>query len=203
MKDRAAEAQPLFLQQAEKAYMANTDADIDAYYAAAQARDNELKNYEKSLEAYNNQYSIAQNAFKDERELDYNKFSDNRDFWAKQYWNEQEQEDWEKEFKLAKSSGVSSGGRRRGSSKSYNNSYSDNYNSKIDDTKKFEGNSVTDDWLRDHGKVAVRDTEKNIKNAYAKGNLTLVEADFLINYYQNQKNKKQFEYVKGRGKQIK
>ena len=100
MKENAENAKPLFYEQARKTYMENTDADIDAFNAALSAKKDELSEYSKRADAYNNQYQMAQKRYSDNRDFDYNKYSDNREFWAQQYHNEQQQANYNKEYQL-------------------------------------------------------------------------------------------------------
>ena len=100
MRDSAANAQPLFMQQAQEAYKANNDRLQNMYEAAANARNDELKEYANRADAYNNQYNMAQKQYADNRDYDYKKFSDNRDFKYNQEQRAQEQSNIEKEYQF-------------------------------------------------------------------------------------------------------
>ena len=100
MKDNVQNAEPLFMEQAQNAYMANNDALKNMYQAAADARNDELEAYGNRANAYDNQYSMAQKRYSDTRDFDYNKYNDNREFWSTQYKNEQDQANTDAEYQF-------------------------------------------------------------------------------------------------------
>ena len=102
LQENAANAQPLFYQMAQNAYMAENDALMNQYQAAAAARNDELENYGRRADAYNNQYALAAQRYGDERDFDYTKYGDNRNFWASQYDKSNEQSNFNKELTLKK-----------------------------------------------------------------------------------------------------
>ncbi|MBR1763488.1 MAG: hypothetical protein IJ731_09025 [Eubacterium sp.] len=100
LREGAENAMPLFMEQAQKAYMANSDADINALNAGISARKDEINDYANRANAYNNQYDMAQKVYSDSRDFDYSKYTNNREYWAKEYQQEQEQANKEAEYQL-------------------------------------------------------------------------------------------------------
>ncbi len=91
-------AQPYFMEMAQEAYKADNDRLNNAYGAAASARDDELAQFTKQADAYNDKSKFAQQQYSDERSFDYNKYNDNRNFWANQYEFEQQSDNFNKEL---------------------------------------------------------------------------------------------------------
>ena len=92
LRESVNDAQPAFYQQ-------GLDTIKSQYQAAADARNDELENYGKQADAYNNQYAMAQKRYSDLRDFNYNKFNDSRDFWANQYKFEQDSSNFNAELK--------------------------------------------------------------------------------------------------------
>ena len=78
-------AQPAFLQGAQQAYMAQQDQFVNAYNAAANAREAELADYKNAVSAYNDRMNLAQQRYRNERDFGYNAYKDNRDYYADRY----------------------------------------------------------------------------------------------------------------------
>ena len=91
-------AQPGFYNAARQAYMAENDRLNNMYSATAAARDAELEQYQKQVDAYNNRYQMAQQRYADERDFGYNQYKDTRNYNASQYEFAQKQEQFDSEL---------------------------------------------------------------------------------------------------------
>ncbi len=101
IKDNVLNAQPYFMEMAQEAYKADNDRLNNMYNAAASARDDELTEFGRQADAYNERNKLAQQQYTDSRNFNYNKYNDNRNYWSKQYEFEQSTDNFNKELKQA------------------------------------------------------------------------------------------------------
>lgn len=94
----ANKAEPYFMEIAQEVYKQDNDRLNNAYWAGSNARNDELSEYERQIDAYNYRNEIAQQKYSDERDFEYAKYKNNRDYWAEQYNNDQQQSNFEKEY---------------------------------------------------------------------------------------------------------
>ena len=102
LKENASAAQPEFLMNAQNAFIANEDLYKNIYSAAANARNDELGEYINQSNAFNNQLQRALKRYADFRDMDYSKYSDNRNYFAQRNKSETENSNYEKELELKK-----------------------------------------------------------------------------------------------------
>ncbi len=102
LEESASAAAPLFMEQAQNAFIANNDLYKSIYDAAASARNDELSAYGNAADLFNARYAAAQKKYQSERDFSKDKFDDNRSFWETQYKNEVENDNFEKLLQFKK-----------------------------------------------------------------------------------------------------